>query len=112
MQRDFSAFPEDENGETLWYIAQEGIDLVHPREIDFSVVFPTKESALEFSMTMLRCEQKVRCCYYEENDEFPMDVTVYPTMVPTHDNITAFEAELSVHAEPLGGHNDGWGFGT
>ncbi|KGK58849.1 hypothetical protein FHR53_004086 [Xanthomonas arboricola] len=110
MQRDPVLYPKDDNGDTLWHIAQQGVDLTKPREIDFSVVFPTKESALEFSVAMLRCEQKVCCRHYPENTAFPMDVTVYPTMVPTYKAIVAFEEELASQATPLGGYNDGWGF--
>ncbi|MCC4621648.1 ribonuclease E inhibitor RraB [Xanthomonas cassavae CFBP 4642] len=110
MQRDPVLYPNDDNGDTLWHIARQGVDLTKPREIDFSVVFPAKESALEFCVAMLRCEQKVRCRYYEQNTAFPMDVTVYPTMVPTYRGIVAFEQELALHATPLAGHNDGWEF--
>ncbi|AVQ08821.1 TPA: ribonuclease E inhibitor RraB [Xanthomonas vasicola pv. zeae] len=110
MQRDPSLYPKDDNGDTLWHIAQQGVDLSKPREIAFSVVFPTKESALEFSVTLLRFEQKVRCCHYPENTAFPMDVTVYPSMVPSYKAICAFEEELATEAKPLGGLNDGWEF--
>lgn len=110
MQRDLTLYPKDDNGDTLWHIAQQGVDLSRTREIDFSVVFPTKEAALEFSVAMLRCEQKVRCRYYPENTAFPMDVTVYLTMVPTYKAIVAFEEELVLQATPLGGYNDGWEF--
>ncbi|CEM60218.1 hypothetical protein XCCB1459_4215 [Xanthomonas campestris pv. campestris] len=110
MQRNPDLYPNDDNGDTLWHIAQQGVDLSKPREIAFSVVFPTKESALEFSVTLLRFEQKVRCCHYAENTAFPMDVTVYPTMVPSYKAISAFEEELATEAKPLGGLNDGWEF--
>ncbi|WP_237713833.1 ribonuclease E inhibitor RraB [Xanthomonas phaseoli] len=59
---------------------------------------------------MLRFEQKVRCCHYPENTAFPMDVTVYPTMVPSYKAISAFEEDLATEAKPLGGLNDGWEF--
>ncbi|MFW3177013.1 ribonuclease E inhibitor RraB [Xanthomonas phaseoli] len=110
MQRDLILYPKDDNGDTLWHIAQQGVDLSKPREIAFSVVFPSKESALEFSIKMLRFEQKVRCCHYPENTAFPMDVTVYPTMVPSYKAISAFEEDLATEAKPLGGLNDGWEF--
>lgn len=58
MQRHPDLYPNDDNGDTLWHIAQQGVDLSKPREIAFSVVFPTKESALEFSVMLLRFEQR------------------------------------------------------
>ncbi|MBO9790227.1 ribonuclease E inhibitor RraB [Xanthomonas phaseoli] len=108
MQRNLDLYPKDDNGDTLWHIAQQGVDLSKPREIAFSVVFPSKESALEFSVKMLRFEQKVRCCHYPENTAFPMDVTVYPTMAPSYKAISAFEDDLATETKPLGGLNDGW----
>lgn len=109
MQRNLDLYPKDDNGDTLWHIAQQGVDLSTPRKSLFSRL-PSKESALEFSVKMLRFEQKVRCCHYPENTAFPMDVTVYPTMLPSYKAISAFEDDLVTEAKPLDGLNDGWEF--
>ena len=110
MERDLTAFPQDENGDVLWRIAQHGVDLTEAHEIDFALVFPTREAALKFAVFALQTEAKVSFSSYEENEEFPWQVYVHPVMEPTHVDITAFESFLGTRAEQLGGKNDGWGF--
>ena len=77
--------------------------------MDFSVVFPSEESALQFAMHMLKNEQKVSFSANESDDEMPWQVQAHPVMEPTHDNITGYEAQLAEDAAPYGGRNDGWG---
>ncbi|TBR39257.1 MULTISPECIES: ribonuclease E inhibitor RraB [Dyella] len=104
-------FPDDENGQVLATMAERGDRLDQPREIDFSVIFPSEDQALAFAITLLRGGAKVSFSEYEENPELSWEVTVHPVMVPRHGDITAFEAMLAAEAEPLGGRNDGWGCG-
>jgi hypothetical protein len=59
MERDVARFPQDENGDVLWLIAKRGADLTAAREIDFALVFPTKEAALKFGIFALQTEAKV-----------------------------------------------------
>lgn len=110
MERDVTRFPQDENGDVLWRIAQQGTELTEEREVDFAVVFPTKEAALKFGIFALQTEAKVSFSPYEENDEFPWQIYVHPVMEPTHSNISEFEEFLGAKAVQLGGKNDGWGF--
>lgn len=112
MDRDETRFPQDENGEVLWRIAQQGVDLSEEREIDFAVIFPSREAALKFAVFALQTEAKVSFSPYEENEEFPWQVYVHPVMEPTHADISEFEAFLGARAEQLGGKNDGWGFAS
>ncbi len=48
MARDYEVFPDDENGDVLWRMHEHGDNLSKQREIDFCVIFPTEESAMEF----------------------------------------------------------------
>lgn len=112
MERDLTIFPQDDNGEVLWRISQRGIDLTEDREIDFAVVFRTKESALKFGILALQNEVKVSFSSYEENEEFPWQIYVHPVMEPSHENITEFETSLGEQALAYDGRNDGWGFGS
>jgi nicotinamidase-related amidase len=107
--RDYEAFPDDENGDILWNMALSGDNLDIPREVDFSVIFPTEEAAIKFALHLLRNDQKVSFASYEEHDELPWQVQAHPVMEPTHENISGYEAELARDATPLGGRNDGWG---
>lgn len=109
MERDNKQFPYDENGDVLWAMAQDGDDLTQPREVTFSVIFPTEEAALNFAVHLLRNDQKVSFSPYEEHDEFPWQVEAHPTMVPSHERIAGYEAQLAEDAAAFGGRNDGWG---
>ncbi len=109
MDRDPQQFPDDDNGDTLWRMAKEGDNLSIPREVDFSVIFPSEESALQFAVHLLRNEQKVSFSPYEGNASMPWQVQAHAMMLPTHESISGFEALLERDAEPLGGRNDGWG---
>jgi Regulator of ribonuclease activity B len=109
MQRDYTRFPNDENGDVLWRMSEDGDNLSKRREIDFSVIFPTEETALQFAVHLLRNDQKVSFSEYKEHDELPWQVHVHPMMEPTHENITGFENQLGKDAAEFGGRNDGWG---
>ena len=37
MQRDYVQYPDDENGDVLWRMLEDGDNLATPREVDFSV---------------------------------------------------------------------------
>jgi len=102
-------FPDDENGQVLQQMAAQGDDLSVPREVDFAVIFPTEDAALEFAIRLLKNGQKVSFSEYEEHEELPWQVYAHPFMVPTHENISGYEELLATEAAPLGGQNDGWG---
>ncbi|WP_266172212.1 ribonuclease E inhibitor RraB [Dyella subtropica] len=102
-------FPHDENGEVLRQMAAQGDNLSVPREVDFSVIFPSEDAALKFAVLLLQNGQKVSFSEYEEHDELPWQVEAHPFMVPTHENISGYEELLAAEAAPLGGQNDGWG---
>jgi hypothetical protein len=109
MAGNTSDFSGDENGDVLRQMAEQGDDLSIPREIDFSVVFPSEEAALQFAVLLLRNGQKVSFSPYEEHDELPWQVQVYPFMLPTQENISGYEELLESEAAPFGGQSDGWG---
>ncbi|WP_440224225.1 ribonuclease E inhibitor RraB [Dokdonella sp. MW10] len=107
--RDPHLFPDDENGEVLWRMAQDGDNLDKAREIDFSVIFPSEEAAMQFATRLLRRGEKVSFGSHEGDDECPWQVEVHPVMLPTHRNVTDFENVLAMESESLAGRNDGWG---
>jgi hypothetical protein len=109
MSRDFTQFPDDDNGDVLWNMHQDADVLTKQREIDFSVIFPSEDLALKFATHLLRNGQKVSFGPYEGNAQLPWQVQVHPVMLPTHKRITDFERLLDADAKPLGGRNDGWG---
>ncbi len=109
MKRDYDLYPDDEDGDLLWQMLQDGDNLDEEREVDFSVIFPREEMAMKFAEQQLRNGQKVSFGPYDGNLDMPWQVQIHPVMAPSHENITAFEAMLDAEAEPFDGVNDGWG---
>jgi len=110
MKRDYKQFPKNDTGEVLWQLRTDGDALAEPREIDFSVIFPSKEAASEFAAAL---GKKHRVEFYrmakkDQPNGFPWHVLVYLDEVPRHARITAFEALLARQAAPLGGRTWGW----
>lgn len=110
MKRDYNLFPKDDNGEVLWELHCEGDALTESRELDFTVILPSEEAAMEFAVTCLRSGFKVAVEESEEQHEDGLDwnVTVYTDAIPTHADITALEQSLGEQAAPLGGCTSGW----
>jgi hypothetical protein len=112
MKRDYNQFPDDDSGDVLWHFRTKGDALTEPREIDFTVILPSEDAAIEFAVICLRSGFKVEMeeSPEEERQEDGLDwnVTVYTHAVPTHADITALEKSLGEHAGPLGGRASGW----
>jgi hypothetical protein len=110
MKRDFKQFPKDDNGEVLWQLRTSGDALADPREIDFSVIFPSKEAASKFAAAFGKKHRPEVERLSKENqpDGFPWHVLVYLDEVPRHPRIKEFEASLKRQAAPLGGRFWGW----
>ena len=102
-------FPDDENGDILRRMLRDGDDFTKPRDIDFSVVFPSDSAAEEFAEHFFRLGFKISVQKSDCKPELPWDVTVTNFMLPTHDGITKFEETLEGVAARFGGRNDGWG---
>ncbi len=103
MTRDLTLFPEDEIGNTLWKMQGNGDDLNSEREIEFSVLFPSQELALQFGQLLLENNQKLSFTPYEANPELPWEITAYPFMPATYENITSYQELLESSAAPLKG---------
>ena len=87
----------------------QGDDLSHPRNIEFTVVFPDENTALQFADHFRALGLAVSVERSGTAQDFPWDVIVVKNMVPSYEGIGAFEVSLQQAAETLGGHNDGWG---
>jgi len=108
MSRNLTLFPEDNIGNALWQMQQAGDDLSTVREIQFSMLFPKKVLALKFGQLLLENNQKLSFCRYENSPELPWEITAYPEISPSHENIAAYQHLLVSSAEPLQGQFDGW----
>lgn len=102
-------FPNDENGDVLRRMQENGDDLTQPRDINFTSVFPSKSVAEVFADHFKRLGYRVSVEKTECVPELPWDVVVVKQMLPSHDGISEFEDTLEALALPFGGRNDGWG---
>ncbi len=109
MKRNPKIFPLDENGDVIWQMYKNGDDLSKVRKFDFSVLFPTEDAASQFSLQVLKSNQKPKCYKPDNDDDLNWEVNVSPIMLPTYQNITSFEKKLAEDAAKFGGRNDGWG---
>lgn len=103
MNRDIVLFPHDNIGDALWQMQQAGDDLDQPREVEFSVLFPTQALALQFGQLLLENNQKLSFTPFQDNDEYPWEITAYPEMPLNYENINAYQALLTTSSEPLQG---------
>ena len=107
MTRDLALFPEDEIGNTLWQMQENGDDLTTEREIEFSILFPSEELALKFGQLLLENNQKLSFTPSETYPDLPWEITGYPQMPASYENISSYQELLESSAEPFKGQFDG-----
>lgn len=108
MERDLSLFPSDEIGNCLWQMLKNGHDLSDEHEVEFSTIFPSQELALKFGHILLSNNQKLSFSHFNGNDDLPWEITAYPRMALSYQNIIAYQALLEANAEGFEGKYDGW----
>lgn len=108
MNRDLSLFPSNKTGDVLWQMQQAGDDLEQPREVEFSVLFPSQTLALRFGQLLLENNQKLSFTPFQDNEEYPWEITAYPEMSLSYENISAYQELLETSGEPLKGIFDGF----
>lgn len=108
MDRNLSLFPADTTGNTLWEMKKSGNDLETIREVEFSVLFPSETLALQFGELLLENNQKLSCTPFQENEAFPWEVTAYPEMSLSYENISTYQELLETSSEQFEGKFDGF----
>ncbi|AMW79663.1 hypothetical protein AMD27_12695 [Acinetobacter sp. TGL-Y2] len=109
MNRDFKLYPDDDNGNVLWQMAQDGDDLTEAHEIEYSIAFTSKEQAEKCALFLLQEEQKISLFIDEETDVAEWIVTIYVYMEPEYSDIVDLEEWFTKIANDHGGEYDGWG---
>ena len=109
MSRDFDKFPDDENGNVLWQMAEDGDDLMEAHEIEYSIAFQSQELAEKCALYLLKEEQKISLFEDEESDTSEWIITVYVYMEPEYSDIVDLEEWFTKIAEQHSGEYDGWG---
>lgn len=115
-------FPNDEDGNALRSLKEEGLDLSKEVEIEFAVDSPDEASSKEIAAAMTFKGFPTKIVYDEgeleegeeitpESEEFAPSWTVYSNirMVPEHGEIIRIQEELDEISKPFGGKSDGWG---
>ncbi|WP_208108687.1 ribonuclease E inhibitor RraB [Cognatilysobacter terrigena] len=103
----FAMIPDDENGDVLRAMLEDGDDLTIPREIDFHLVFGDEAAARAF-VAAVNERPDLIVSVPGVDDEGIWQVTASRHMVPRHADITKLEHELTALAESFGGYPDGW----
>jgi regulator of RNase E activity RraB len=109
MTRNFEQFPDDDNGNVLWQMTEDGDDLTEAHEIEFSIAFQTEEQAEKCALYLLKEEQKISMFEDEESDTAEWVITIYVYMEPEYSDIVDLEEWFGKIAEQHGGEYDGWG---
>ncbi len=111
-QRDYNRFPSDENGDVLYNLFLQGMDLNTTKDVEYAIIFPDNNGAIKFADSCKSIGLSIYIEEYEGQTDFKYGVIATKSMLPTHSNITALETELGNKAKYFGGINDGWGFFT
>ena len=102
-------YPDDATGDALRRMEAQGDDLTRPRNIEFTVVFPNENAAKQFADYFCTLGYAASAELTGSVQDFPWDVIVVKHMVPSQEEIGAFEDSIQRVAVTYGGHNDGWG---
>jgi len=109
MQRDDQQFPNDDNGDVLWQMAQDGDDFNESREIDFSLVFTGQQQAEQCALYLLHQGQKISLYQEDEEGDLIWDMIVHIDMQPDYAEIVEIESWLITISQKFFGEYDGWG---
>ncbi|CAA9305976.1 MAG: hypothetical protein AVDCRST_MAG71-393 [uncultured Lysobacter sp.] len=99
--------PDDDNGDVLRQMLDDGDDLTQPRDIDFFHVFADEAQAAAFAR-QVAAREDVKIAAPEADEEGVWQVAVTTHMPALHSAITALEQELAGIAQGHGGFPDGW----
>ena len=100
-------FPDDENGDVLRRMKENGDDLNIARNVDFYFKFYDADAARDFVNQEIDTKNGFNFEINQLNDH--IDVVVIKEMVPTYENISNIEENLGDAAICYGGQPDGWG---
>ncbi|MDC5320162.1 ribonuclease E inhibitor RraB [Acinetobacter baumannii] len=109
MNRDYEQFPDDDNGNVLWQMVEDGDDLTELHEIEFSIAFQDQQNAEQCAMHLLYQEQKISLFQDDSVEPNEWIITIFVTMEPEYSDIVDLEQWFSRIAEQFNGEYDGWG---
>ncbi len=108
MNRDYQKFPDDDNGNVLWQMFEDGDDLSQPHEIEFLLAFKQQKDAQACALYLLDQEQKISLQQDDQNEPNEWSVSVYILIEPEYEDIVDLETWLSKIALEFQGEYAGW----
>ncbi|ENV35335.1 ribonuclease E inhibitor RraB [Acinetobacter gerneri] len=109
MTRDFEQFPDNDNGDILWQMQEDGSDLTEPHEVEYSIAFEKQDQAEKCAIYLLLEEQKISMYLDEETDPNFWILSVHINMELDYADINDLEEWFTKIAHQFGGEYDGWG---
>ena len=116
------AYPDDADGAVLAQLAEAGVDMSQPLQIEFVVAVPNEASATAVQKALSDARYEASIEYDEgepdedgvidpDDEEFGPCWTVYVNtqMVPDYDEIVRVQADLDRLSKVHDGYSDGWG---
>ncbi|MCO8102980.1 ribonuclease E inhibitor RraB [Acinetobacter indicus] len=109
MSRDYEQFPDDDNGNVLWQMHEDGDDLDEAHEIEYSIAFTDQEQAERCALFLLNEEQKISLFQDDDSSVTEWIITIYVYMEPAYADIVDLEEWFTKIANQFQGEYDGWG---
>ncbi|QSG85253.1 ribonuclease E inhibitor RraB [Acinetobacter indicus] len=109
MSRDYEQFPDDDNGNVLWQMHEDGDDLDEAHEIEYSIAFTDQEQAERCALFLLNEEQKISLFQDDDSGVTEWIITIYVYMEPAYADIVDLEEWFTKIANQFQGAYDGWG---
>ena len=109
MSRDYEQFPDDDNGNVLWQMHEDGDDLDEAHEIEYSIAFTDQEQAERCALFLLNEEQKISLFHDDDSGVTEWIITIYVYMEPAYADIVDLEEWFTKIANQFQGEYDGWG---
>ncbi|UNW04917.1 ribonuclease E inhibitor RraB [Acinetobacter indicus] len=109
MSRDYEQFPDDDNGNVLWQMHEDGDDLDEAHEIEYSIAFTDQEQAERCALFLLNEEQKISLFQDDDSGVTEWIITIYVYMEPAYADIVDLEEWFTKIANQFQGEYDGWG---
>ncbi|MEM0514588.1 ribonuclease E inhibitor RraB [Pseudoalteromonas sp. YIC-827] len=102
-------FTDDETGQILQQMHEQGVDLTQLHSVDFFLLFEQQAHAQGFIDALAHAEVAPQASLSTCPDTGVFEVKASLTMVPEYELINNMEAYLESLADKHNGYGDGWG---
>lgn len=102
-------FPQDETGSILAEMYAAGIDLSIEQTVEYFQLFEQESDARAMAEHLSTLPEIVEVKVHPDQTPKVWDVDCLIKLVPSYDNICAWEQTLEKLADQFNGYNDGWG---